>query len=120
MAGGVENLKPGEHKLTLEEQKAGGKASVEARRKKKLLKDNIQLLLSLPIKNNKTKDQLKALGIEEDDMTNQMAMVIAMYQKALKGDVGAFNTLRDTSGEAITNNVKIEQAPIIKDDIPKE
>lgn len=93
------NLRPGEYKLTLDEQKKGGKASGEARRRKRMIKDNIELLLSLPIKNDGLKKQLKALGIEDEEMTNQMAMTIAMWQKAIKGDVSAFNTLRDTIGE---------------------
>ena len=91
------------NELTEKEQRKiasmGGKASGEVRKRKKLIKDNIELLLSLPIKNDKMKSQLKALGIEEDEMTNQMAMTIAMWQKAIKGDVSAFNSLRDTIGE---------------------
>lgn len=112
-----QNLKPGEYELTLEEQKKGGIASGKARREKKLIKDNIELLLSLPIKNAKTKEQLKQLGIDDNEMNNQMALVIAMYQKAIKGDVSAFNTLRDTIGQGVTNKVSVEQVPIIKDDI---
>lgn len=94
-----QNLRPGEYKLSLEEAKKGGQASGEARRRKKLIKDNIELLLSLPIKSNKTKEQLQALGIEENEMTNQMAMIIGLWNKAIKGDVSAFNALRDTVGE---------------------
>lgn len=94
-----QNLRPGEYKLTLEEQKKGGKASGEARKRKKQIKDDINLILSLPIQNNKLKEQLKGLGIGDEEMTNQMAMTIAMWQKAVKGDVSAFNTLRDTIGE---------------------
>lgn len=96
-----QNLVKGDeiHKFTPEEASRGGKASGEARRRKRMIKDNIELLLSLPIKNDNMKKQLKALGIDDDEMTNQMAMTIAMWQKAIKGDVSAFNTLRDTIGE---------------------
>lgn len=97
-----QNLKPGEYKLTLEEQKKGGIASGEARRKRKAIKDQMELLLSLPIKNSKMKAQLKQLGIPESEMTNQMAMVIKMYQTVLNGNnnsVSAFNSIRDTIGE---------------------
>lgn len=117
MADKNNNLIPQAHILTLEEQSAGGKASGEARKQKKLIKDNIELLLSLPIKNAKTKDQLKALGIDDNEMNNQMALVIAMYQKAIKGDVSAFNTLRDTLGQKPVEKTEIAQAPIINDDI---
>ena len=116
----IENLKPsteGGHQLTGEEQKMGGIASGKARKEKKLIKDNIELLLSLPIKNNKMKEQLKQLGIEESEMNNQMAMVIAMYQKVLKGDVQAFNTLRDTLGQKPVEVQEVREVPKIVDDI---
>lgn len=97
--------------------KKGGVKSGEARRKKRAMKEQLNLLLSLPIKNNKMREQIKELGIEDDDLTNQMALIIAQYQKALKGDTQAFNTLRDTSGQVISNKVEIEQVPKIVDDI---
>lgn len=97
--------------------RAGGIASGKARREKRLIKDNIELLLSLPIKNAKTKDQLKALGIDDNEMNNQMALVIAMYQKAIKGDVQAFNTLRDTIGQRPIEKTEVSQIPIINDDV---
>lgn len=97
--------------------KKGQEASTKAKKEKKLIKDNIELLLSLPIKNAKTKEQLKQLGIDDNEMNNQMALVIAMYQKAIKGDVSAFNTLRDTLGQKPVEKTEIAQAPIINDDI---
>lgn len=114
-----QNLLKGEdiHKFTHEEASKGGIASGKARREKRLIKDNIELLLSLPIKNSKTKEQLKQLGIDDTEMNNQMAMVIAMYQKAIKGDVQAFNTLRDTIGQKPIEKTEISKAPIINDDI---
>lgn len=87
----------------------GGKASGKARREKKLLKDQINLLLSLPLKDKKAKEKLKALGINADNIDNQMAMVISMWQKAIKGDVQAFNTLRDTVGEKPIEEVNVNQ-----------
>lgn len=88
----------------------GGKASGKARREKKMLKDQINLLLSLPLKDDKAKKKLKGLGIDTNNIDNQMAMVIAMWQKALKGDVSAFNTLRDTSEGKLTEKVEMTQS----------
>lgn len=112
-----DNLKPF-NKLTEEEQRKisskGGKASGEARRKKKLMKDQIKLLLSLPFPDvqdrngKKLKTTFKQLGLNDENIDNQMAMVIAMWQKALKGDVNAFNTLRDTVGEKPKENISVE------------
>lgn len=105
----------------------GGKASVEARRKKKLMKDQIELLLSLPFPDvkdrsgKKLKETFKQLGIDEDNIDNQMAMVIAMWQKAIKGDVQAFNTIRDTVGEKPTDKIEHSGSiPIVIDDDIRE
>lgn len=97
-----QNLKPCEYKLSREEAKKGGIASAESRRKRKAIREQMELLLSLPLKNEKAKKQLSELGIEESEMTNQMAMIIKMYQTALSGgksSVSAFNSIRDTIGE---------------------
>lgn len=114
---GEDNLKPF-NKLTEEEQRRisskGGKASGEARRKKKLMKDQIELLLSLPFPDvqdrngKKIKTTFKQLGLNDENIDNQMAMVVAMWQRALKGDVSAFNTLRDTVGEKPKENISVE------------
>ena len=104
MANNEENLISLADRTTEEQRKIatmGGKASVEARRKKKLIKDQFELLLSLPLKDEKAKKKLEALGIDTDNIDNQMAMVISMWQKALKGDVSAFNSIREVTGEKV-------------------
>ena len=78
---------------------AGGKASVEARRKKKLMKEQMNALLALPLESKKARKQLETLGINPDDMDNQMALMVAMFQQALNGNVKAFVAIRDTIGE---------------------
>lgn len=106
-----QNLKPGEYKLTLEEQKRGGKKSVESRRKKKLMKEQIEMLLSLPIKDPKTIKLMEILGIDPENVDNQMALVIAMWQQAIKGgrnSVSAAEFLRDTVGEKPKDNMNVE------------
>lgn len=82
---------------------AGGKASVEAKRKKKAMREAVEMLLSLPSKNKKALNQLKAMGIDPEDADNQMVMLTAMYAKACSGDVFAANFLRDTGGEKPTD-----------------
>ena len=89
--------------LTEEEQRKmaseGGKASGKARRKKKLIKEQLELLLSLPLKDENAKRKLEQIGIDADNLDNQMAMVISIWNKALKGDIQAFNSIRDSVGE---------------------
>lgn len=95
----------------LEITSKGGKASAEARRKRKEMKEQLETLLTLPVASPKTKQQLKALGITEDDMNNQMQMLVAMFKKACsgaKGDVQAFLAIRDLIGEKPTEKVQVE------------
>ena len=118
---GDENLIPFTER-TEEEQREiaiqGGIASGKARKEKKLIRDNIELLLSLPVKDEKIIERLKEQGIENsEEITNQMALVLALYRKAMSGDVNAFNSLRDTIGQGVTNKISVEKAPTILDDI---
>lgn len=113
------------NKRTPEEQREiarlGGIKSGEVRREKKAMKEQIELLLSLPLKDEKAKKQLESLGIDTDNIDNQMAMVISMWQRAIKGDVQAFNTLRDTVGEKPTDKVEHSGSiPVVIDDDIKE
>ena len=90
-----------------------GKASGEARRQKKTMKEQAELLLSLSVKNSKLKKVMKDLGIEEEEQTNQMAMILSMLNTALKGNKGsvsAFNTLQATIGEKPIEKVEIAKS----------
>ena len=85
----VQNLRPGEYKLTHEEQKKGGKASVAARRRKKSLFEMAKIVLELGVVNPKQRDALEKLGINPEDLTNSAALAVSMLAKAMKGDVQA-------------------------------
>ena len=63
MANKNDNLIPGGHKLTLEEQKMGGIASGEARRQKATMKATLEMLLNETYKNGKTYRELATLGL---------------------------------------------------------
>lgn len=111
-----ENLIPFQDRTPSEHREiavAGGKASGEARRKRKAMREQAELLLSMPFQDIKVKDangNTKSLlkeferlsGLKGEDIDNQMAALIAMYQTILKGGKGsvmAFNSLRDLVGE---------------------
>lgn len=106
---------------TKEEQREiaikGGKASGEARRKNRNMKECLKMLLSLDVKSPKAREQLKALGIDDEEMTNQMALMVSMLNKALKGDKGCAEFIRDTSGQQIVNKTEVTEIPKIIDDI---
>jgi hypothetical protein len=106
------------NELTEEEQREiarkGGIASGEARRRKRDVKDTLDLLLSKPFNvNNKSgkalRKQIESLGINPDEIDNQTAMAYAMFMVAMSGGksaVAAFNSIRDTLGEKPVEQIK--------------
>lgn len=81
----------------------GGKASVESRRRKKTLKEELEILLELM----------------NDGKTNQEKISIAILEEAQKGNTKAFEIIRDTIGEKPTDNINMSgnTTVLIKDDI---
>lgn len=57
------------------------------------------MLLSSECKVPQIKAKMQELGIADEEQTNQMAVTLAMFGEAMKGNVQAFNSLRDTMGE---------------------
>jgi hypothetical protein len=109
-----QNLKPFTSEQSREEAKRngrkGGIASGEAKRKRKKMKEQINLLLSLPLKDLDTIDYLEDLGVDTDNIDNQMAMICSLWQQALKGGknaVAAATFLRDTVGEKPTDKTEL-------------
>lgn len=102
--GKTENLTP-LNKRSPEELKkitsAGGKASAKARKKRKAIKEQMEMLMALPLTSESAKKKLKALGIDEKDMDNQMAVCVAIMQKMLKGDMAAVNKMLEITGEKV-------------------
>lgn len=96
----------------------GGQKSGEVRRQRKAMKEQMEMLLTLPFKQKKQLKFIKDLGIEDENIDNQMALIVAMYGKALKGDVQAFNTIREITEDNKTtkNNNRVE----IINDLPEE
>jgi hypothetical protein len=59
----IDNLIPEAHKLTLEEQSAGGKRSGEVRREKATMKKTLEMLLNEKNSKGKTYRELSTLGL---------------------------------------------------------
>ena len=79
---------------------AGGKASGKARRRKKSMKQKMQLLLSLPPAEN-DQTELSAMGVDPDDMDNEMVLVKALFIAAAEGDTKAFDRIQDVLGRTV-------------------
>lgn len=98
--GNTENLRP-LNTRTMEERKEiavrAGKASGKARRKKKELKQLLELALSQP---------------HESGEDNYMAITVALIEKALQGDTKAFEIIRDTIGQKPKENIDLNSGKI--------
>lgn len=73
-----------------EKGKKGGIASGEARRKKKTIRETLEMMLA---------------GQMPDGATRRDAIVVALMEKALSGDVRAFEAIRDSIGEKPVNAI---------------
>lgn len=85
-----------------ENGRKGGIASGEAKRRKKAMRERLEILLDLPMKSGKLKDveEIKNFAaLKGKNITVQDAMMIAQIQKALKGDTTAATFIRDTAGQ---------------------
>lgn len=79
----------------------GGKASADARRRKKSLKELTQALLEMkPHEKIAARSKQLFPEINPEDLTNGMVLAMAMFDKAIKEqDVKAAQFVRDTAGE---------------------
>lgn len=97
---GTKNLIP-TNKRSKEEAKRlgkkGGIASGKARREKKTLRQCLEILLERTLKDKK--------GIE---ITGAEAVSLKVFEKALKGDIRAFEVLRDTAGQKPVEKVQMK------------
>ena len=64
----------------------GGRNSGVTRRRKRTLKQAVELAMSLPVSDPKIKAKLKKMGFDADDADNQMAVIVGLMGRAMKGD----------------------------------
>ena len=81
-----DNLIPGGHKLTLEEQSAGGKASGKARREKATMKKTLEMML-------------EEIGDIESGLTNKQLATLGLIKGAILGNSTNYRTILETIGE---------------------
>lgn len=92
-------------RTTGEQQKIarkGGIASGKARREKKLMRETLDIILSMPMKNGKNADveSIRSFAaLKGKNISVQEAILIAQVQKAMKGDTKAAEYVRDTIGQ---------------------
>lgn len=107
-----ENLIPFQDRTEKERRelaKKAGKASVEARRKKRTLREMVRAFGELQVE-GKAAHAMEELGIEREMQNRFMQGVVSLFNKANKGDVSAFNAIRDIIGEKPVDETKLTGA----------
>lgn len=106
-----ENLIPQSHKLTVEEQSRGGKASANSRRQRKTLKEIGDMIGGLDIKSEKAKKIMLDAGIKDEDMINDVGMMFRLNLKAQSGDTKSMELLAKLRGQ-LKEQQQVEVAEI--------
>lgn len=91
---------PGGHRLTPEEASRGGKASGEARRRKRLMREAFEELLEREYE-DKSGKQLDGTSI----------LAARVFKQAMNGDLRAFEIIRDTTGQKPVERVETVEIP---------
>lgn len=116
--GNEKNLIPFNQRTENEQRKIaslGGKASGEARRAKKTLRECMELILSKPVTDSRRLKTLVSLDIDCDDMDNKMLIAAALFKRAASGDVMAIRELRNLIGEDKSQyNMELEDDPLTR------
>lgn len=84
-------------------QSMGGKASGEAKRRKKAFRETVQQIAEMGVP-DKVLKKLREQGISKEDATYQTAIVLKMFHEAMSGNVAAFNTLVNVAGEMVNKH----------------
>ena len=77
----------------------GGIASGEARRRKKTMREALEMLMFKCELPEQTKQMLRAEGVSDDEMNHQMVITRSLIAKAESGDVQAYNAICAMIGE---------------------
>ena len=97
--------------------KIGAQKSMETKRKRKEMRETLNILLKMPMKRGKqySAEDIKSFAdLKGKNITIDQALMIALVQKGLKGDLNAIAMVRDTVGEKPTDKMEIKDTtPII-------
>ena len=91
--------------------RAGGIASGRARKERKAMRETVEILLKMPLKNGKIDDisgieSLQSMTGKDGKLTVNLTIqdvtMVALMKKAMKGDMRAMELLMDLTGERET------------------
>ena len=92
------NLKRPSSEEARELGRRGGVASGIARRRRKALREALDVYLSLPVQDKRSLNRLLRAGVDEDDADTQMLIVASLVQRAIDGNVRAAKLIFDLVG----------------------
>ena len=102
-------------KMTPEQRRAygrkGGLKKGENYKRRKELKETLDILLDMPLRTGRTTNVEKVqafANLKGKNITVDQAMMVCLIQKALKGDLSAIAMVRDTIGEKPTEKVNMD------------
>ena len=107
---GTDNLIPFSQRTAAEQreiQSKGGKASGAARRRRKALREALDVFLSLPVQDKRALGRLVKAGIDAEDADMQALVVAALVQRAIDGDVRAVRLIFDIVGTTDEKNADV-------------
>lgn len=78
------------------------------------MKAAAKMLLDMPVTSKELQQKMKLLGVPEGDSSYQMAVMVAMLNQAMKGNVKASYFLRDTIGESPSDQIRREELKLSK------
>ena len=91
----MQNLKPFTKENAAEMGRKGGTASQKVQKKKKQC---LAAILELE-PSERNKEKLIDMGLEDEELSNQMLLAATMFNKATRGDVRAAEFIRDLTGQ---------------------
>lgn len=108
----IENLQPFTKENAKYYGKKGGIKSGKVRAERKSIKEQLQLLLSMPVTNEIRLNKLREAGFTDIEINNQLFLTYTIFEKALSGDVKATSLIFKT-----VQNEDSEKANIFNDSL---
>lgn len=84
----------------------GGIISQQVQREKRTLRQMVEIFGTMGV-SDKAREKMEQMGVPEELQNRFMQGVVALFSKANKGDVAAFNAIRDIIGEKPVDETKL-------------
>ena len=87
----------------------GAEKANETKRKRKEMRETLDILLNMPLKKGKvySAEEIKSFAdLNGKNITIDQALMVKLIQRALKGDLSAISMVRDTVGEKPVEKVE--------------